>query len=130
MPRMKKEDSELLIVLSARLRQARKECGLERQDVQKLLKITSSSTISYHEDGKRFPEYDLLKSYATLYNCTIDWLFGMSERKEFTRRESELLSYNELELITLYRKASESDKNVAKRVLESSIPDIEKKIPG
>jgi len=58
----------------------RKKIGLTQEEVAKELKI-GRSAISKWETGVTVPRAELLPRIATLYNCTIEQLLGVSKEE-------------------------------------------------
>lgn len=59
-------------MLVERLRKARKEAGLDQEDVAKILKV-SQSYISKIESGQRRVDIVQLKAFARIYKKKIDY---------------------------------------------------------
>ncbi|WDV47384.1 helix-turn-helix transcriptional regulator [Clostridiaceae bacterium M8S5] len=66
-----------------RLKDLRKEKGIEAQHIAKLLNV-SKSTYSYYENNKSEPNYETLKKIADIFNVSIDYLLGRVEHKNAT----------------------------------------------
>lgn len=62
-----------------RLKQLRQENGYSQEELAKLLN-TSRSRIGMYEQGRRQPDFEMQEAIADLFNVTIDYLFGRSEK--------------------------------------------------
>lgn len=76
--------------LGERLRIEREKKGLSQEELGNMINA-AKSTISQYELGKRKPDTDILKQFAILFNCTTDYLLGLSDlpRPEYPQNESE-----------------------------------------
>ena len=61
-----------------RLEDLRKAKGLSQETLAKELNMTQQR-ISAYEKGKREPDIETLKQFASFFNCTIDFLLGKSD---------------------------------------------------
>ena len=64
------------------------------------------STFNGYVKNKRECDYDTLKRIAIVLNTSTDFLLGLTNHPSITHQEQ--LSYNEAELVTIYRKLSTS----------------------
>ena len=60
-----------------RIKQLRKEHGLTQQELADKLNLAKSSISSY-EGGARMPSYEMLINMSTYFNCSIDFLMGLT----------------------------------------------------
>lgn len=58
-----------------RLREARKKKGLTQASAAGLVEI-DDTTLSKYENDKSEPDNQTLNKLATLYNVSVDWLYG------------------------------------------------------
>jgi transcriptional regulator with XRE-family HTH domain len=114
------KEVDLKKIVAARLAQARTEAGYTQTEVKNLLGYRSTGTVSGHEDGTSIPRPEELYKLAKLYGCTMDWLMGDSSHKTLTRKEESELTPEEIRYLAAFRSASELDRSVALRILESS----------
>ena len=63
------------MLISERLKAARKECKLTQQQVADLSKL-DRSTYSYYELGTINPSIEALKTLTAIYKVDMDWLVG------------------------------------------------------
>lgn len=63
------------MTLGNRIRLLRQEKGLTQAQFGNCFNL-AESTISLYESGKRSPDYDVLKKFATFFDVTIDFLLG------------------------------------------------------
>jgi transcriptional regulator with XRE-family HTH domain len=75
--------------LHYRLKQLREENNLLQREIAEKLNMPRSTYVNY-ENGSREPDVETIKKIANYYNCTIDYLLGMTEirnsdeKQEFT----------------------------------------------
>ncbi len=93
------------MTFGARLKQLRKENGLEAKFVAKKLNI-AKSTYSGYENDKTRPSFELLNNLANLFNVSIDYLLCRSDyRGIMTESNSHItddLSQEEIEQLIKY----------------------------
>jgi transcriptional regulator with XRE-family HTH domain len=71
-----------------RLKQLRKDTGKLQKEIAKDLGLARSTYVGY-ETGYREPDLETIKKIAEYYNCSIDYLLGMTniknndEKKEY-----------------------------------------------
>ena len=92
-----------------RLKSLRIESGLSQQDIADKLNI-SRSAIGKYETGAAYPDIEKLIMLAGLYNCSVDYLLGISDNNPILTKE-------ELELIQNYRLLDERGKAVVNSVI-------------
>ncbi|MBR3768413.1 MAG: helix-turn-helix transcriptional regulator [Clostridia bacterium] len=107
------------MLLTERLKAARKECKLTQQQVADMLNI-DRSTYAYYELGVSNPSLDNLVSLAAVFKTDIGWLLGTDREGEAWRApESDLavlksckekqmaeLSKEERQIVALFRIAN------------------------
>ena len=91
--------------LKERLRLLREETGLTQKDFAKIMNI-AKTTYNNYETGKREPDKESLKRFATFYECSIDYLLGYSDiRNPYIKVKKDNIcdngTLNEEDLITL-----------------------------
>lgn len=64
-----------------RIKDLREDFDLSQEDVAQILHCTQAA-YSYYENGKRDIPTSVLISLASLYNCSIDYLLGISNSKK------------------------------------------------
>lgn len=67
-------------MLGEKIKELRKEKGLTLKALGELLNL-GESTMSMYESGKRSPDYDTLKKLSDIFECTTDYLLGLSNLK-------------------------------------------------
>ena len=65
-------------VLAYRLREMRTNAKLSQSDVAEKVGLNKMSIVNY-ESGKRVPDAITLAKFAQIYNCTSDYLLGLSK---------------------------------------------------
>lgn len=76
--------------LGERLRMLRQEADLTQKELAAKISLTPKM-ISFYENDQRIPPADVLIKLADIFNITIDYLLGRTNR--ITLEEEELLSY-------------------------------------
>ena len=72
--------SKRLVVLGARLAQARKEVGLNQQEAGDKIGVPSN-TISRWETGQNDPGFTQMEKAAEVYGTALEWISGKTEDK-------------------------------------------------
>lgn len=67
-----------------RLRGLREDSDMSQKELAKKLGI-SQRTLSHYETGKRDIPTEILIKVADYFNCSIDYLFGRTNKKELNR---------------------------------------------
>lgn len=109
------------MLITERLKAARKECKLTQQQVADLLNV-DRSTYAYYELGTTMPPVDKLLVLAAIFKTDISWLLGEDIPKNVFRspesiltlkaqiKERKIIDLNkeERKLIALYRVAAKN----------------------
>ncbi len=61
-----------------RVKMARQQSGMTREDFADKLQISVAAVISY-ETNARNPKFEILEKITTLLGCSYDYLFGYDE---------------------------------------------------
>jgi len=64
-----------------RLAELRKEKNLSQKEIARVLQITQQAYSNY-ENGRREPDYNMLKKIADLYKVSLDWLLNNEIQEE------------------------------------------------
>lgn len=67
-------------MLYPRIKNLREDMDLSQEEVAKLLHCTQAA-YSFYENGKRDIPTSILISLASIYNCSTDYLLGISDKK-------------------------------------------------
>lgn len=67
---------------SQRLRLLREDQDLKNKDFARAMNV-EPATVSNWENGNRFPKDDLLIKIADYFNCSVDYLLGRTDNREF-----------------------------------------------
>ena len=94
--------------IGERLRMLIDDTGKTQQTIAADLHI-SSSALSGYVNNTRQPDFGMLRQLAEYFDTTTDFLLGASGIRD---TEKNLLSDDEVLLVSAYRKASERAKNV------------------
>ena len=112
------------MVISERIKAARKECKLTQQQVADVLGL-DRSTYSYYELGHLKPSVEVIVKLSAIFNVDIEWLtgadrtgdslhspdYGIELIKAVREKNITELSKNERKFIALLRAASAIDKD-------------------
>ncbi|MBU3189606.1 cobalamin-dependent protein [Clostridium bowmanii] len=95
-----------------RLKNLRVENNLLQKDLAEMLAL-AQTTIANYEQGKRFPDEEMLLKIADFFNVSLDYLLGRSEinsaNEDFTQRDSLKLSKSFIDPTVLALKTSYFD---------------------
>ncbi len=111
------------MLMTDRLKTARKECGMTQQQVAELLGI-DRSTYAYYELGVSNPSLENLVALSSMFGTDIEWFLGIDREKEnWNAPENELhivravrekqmtdLSREERQIVALFRMACVREK--------------------
>ncbi len=116
-----------------RLKELREQKNLTQAQLSKFLNI-SASTIGMYEQGRRFPDENLLKHISQYFNVSIDYLLGLTNIPNIIDdyiQKSNTNSYHinddEQTLIKKYRQLKAEDKQIIDTMLERFVPTKEPK---
>ena len=85
--RANKWENTIYGIIGQRLKELREEAGLSQSAVAMEIGLNQMSVVNY-ENGKRLPQADTLRTYAEFFNCTTDYLLGLSDYKNaYTQEE-------------------------------------------
>jgi transcriptional regulator with XRE-family HTH domain len=87
-------------VFGERLRQLRKNRGLEVKDLSEKLSL-APTTIYGYESGSRGPDVETLKAISLFFDVTTDYLLGRSEHPRLTEKLDQEYNKKTLELISM-----------------------------
>ena len=104
------------MIMTERLKTARKACGLTQSQVAGILGIDRSA-YTYYETGKSTPTLENIRRLAAMFNVDISWLLGMPPAEdalcegdnafeadaEISRSGMTDLSKDERQLVAFYR---------------------------
>lgn len=102
-------------VLAKRLKEARENAGYKQIDAAKKLGI-SNGTLSGYERSYRDPDTDILNKMADLYEVSVDWLLGKSDKPNQTEEEEFQAFINDPELERWYRELPKSKEEDLRRL--------------
>lgn len=116
-----------------RLKELREQKNLTQAQLSKFLNI-SASTIGMYEQGRRFPDENLLKHISQYFNVSIDYLLGLTnipntvdDYIQKSNTNSYHINDDEQTLIRKYRQLKAEDKQIIDTMLERFIPTKEPK---
>ena len=76
------------MIFGTRLKKERTNKKLTQEELGKLINKTKNG-ISQYETGKREPDLSTLNKFAEIFNCTVDYLIGRTDKREATIIEGE-----------------------------------------
>lgn len=79
-------------IFSEHIKELRNNMKMNQADFSKLIG-TNQSTLSAYENGDRFPPYETLITIASKCNISLDWLCGLSEKKQ---SDETVVTYSDL----------------------------------
>lgn len=116
-----------------RLKELREQKNLTQAQLSKFLNI-SASTIGMYEQGRRFPDENLLKHISQYFNVSIDYLLGLTnipntvdDYIQKSNTNSYHINDDEQTLIKKYRQLKAEDKQIINTMLERFVPTKEPK---
>ncbi len=71
-------------MLGSRMKSLREELGMTQEELAEKLSI-SASAVGMYEKDLRNPNHELILKIADFFHCSIDYLFGRSEEKNFKK---------------------------------------------
>ncbi|NEZ46119.1 helix-turn-helix domain-containing protein [Clostridium niameyense] len=69
-----------MAIVHERIKKERIEKGINQPELAKALNV-SKQTVSNWENGKRTPDADTLTKIADFFNCSVDYLLGITDTK-------------------------------------------------
>ena len=99
----------------------REEKGLSQQAVGDAVSLTQQA-INRYENAHTEPDIETLKSLATFFNVSVDFLIGHSEiRKPTTELEASLLNDQEKAFISVVRKLPDAYRRTLLELLSQTV---------
>lgn len=107
-------------ILALRIYQMRKELDLTQEELALKLGLKGKSSIANYESGNIVPSDEIKKKMCEVFDCTMDYLMGISEFKN----EKDYISSNELSFQKMYDNSlNEKDKQIINSIL-NKIKDL------
>jgi transcriptional regulator with XRE-family HTH domain len=106
-------------IISTRLKEVRISRKLSQIDVMKLTQI-HNKTLSGYENGVSEPDIETLKKLVKVYDCSLDYLIGLSNKPDLDV-QIPVLHPDEIGLLEKYRKLDDIQKDTIKRVIDTII---------
>jgi transcriptional regulator with XRE-family HTH domain len=99
------------------LKLLRQQHNLSQQKLAEILHVSQQSIYKYENDITA-PDIETLINMADYFNTSVDYLIGYSDipRKIESTTQTDL-NADELDLIKMYRKLSEHQKNLSKMIM-------------
>ena len=108
-----------LEIFALRLKQLREEMGLSQSSFATLINV-KQQTLSGYERGNMKPPLDVARNIATKCNVSLDWLCGLTEKKQNTENMKTLADLFE----TLFRIEKSIEINIMEDVCEVQYIDF------
>ncbi len=106
--------------LNERLKACREKKGYTQTFISEKLDV-NKATLSSYESGRRKPDYETLTKLADIYEVSIDYLLGRAMHQKLTVKETEEISKETNEWMTLINQLSEDNKELFKSTIQSFI---------
>lgn len=69
-------------IIAERIKNLRKENGLTQEKLAEILGLNAKSSIANYESGANSPSDDIKKKLCELFNCSMDYLMGVTDIRE------------------------------------------------
>ncbi len=76
-------------ILGKRIELERTRLGLNQIELAKKLDLSSSASISQYEKGDRIPSDDIKLKMTEIFNCSLDYLLGKTDIKNYDKDEQD-----------------------------------------
>lgn len=76
-------------ILGKRIELERTRLGLNQIELAKKLDLSSSASISQYEKGDRIPSDDIKLKMTEIFNCSLDYLLGKTDIRNYDKDEQE-----------------------------------------
>lgn len=76
-------------ILGKRIELERTRLGLNQIELAKKLDLSSSASISQYEKGDRIPSDDIKLKMTEIFNCSLDYLLGRTDIRNYDKDEQE-----------------------------------------
>lgn len=114
-----------------RLKELRENKKLTQSQLSKILNI-STSAVGMYEQGRRFPDENILKNIAHFFNVSIDYLLDNDLQKKepdsimpgISLKNDIELSADEEELIKKYRQLPADRQETVKLILDNQVSAV------
>jgi transcriptional regulator with XRE-family HTH domain len=107
-------------MLNNRLSYLRKKAGLKQEEMAAKIGV-ARTTYAMYEQGKRHPDFEILRKIALYFEVTTDYLLGLSNTPNGNEEEEFEAFKNDPELERWYKElpnSSEEDLRQLKRIFE------------
>ena len=88
-------ETKLRLTIGKRLKELREESKMSQSDLASELNV-SQAAVAQYENGKNAPDEEKLFFIAKRFNCSLDYLFGLSNVKRIAVTASTDINRNEL----------------------------------
>lgn len=76
-------------ILGKRIELERTRLRLNQIELAKKLNLSSSASISQYEKGDRIPSDDIKLKMTEIFNCSLDYLLGKTDKRNYDKEEQE-----------------------------------------
>lgn len=76
-------------ILGKRIELERTRLGLNQIELARKLNLSSSASISQYEKGDRIPSDDIKLKMSEIFNCSLDYLLGKTNKRNYDLEEQE-----------------------------------------
>lgn len=110
-----------------RLKLLRTEKKLSQADIAKIIGV-SSQAVGLYENEKRDIPTTILKELSEIFDCSIDYLLGKTDKRNYTENKKELeINWA---LSGGYKALNDTNREIAKSVIESLLAKQEQEKKG
>lgn len=114
-------------ILGKRIELERTRLGLNQIDLAKRLNLASSASISQYESGDRIPSDDIKLKMCEIFNCSLDYLMGKSEIRNFKPNDEDILDLAKVGFTKdNYNPPTDKQKEQIKTIIETILQDNKK----
>lgn len=109
------------------LKKLRQEKELTQEELAKKVN-TARSNIANYENDKNMPSVDILEKLSEVLNCSVDYLLGKTDKRNYTENKKELeINWA---LSGGYKALNDTNREIAKSVIESLLAKQEQEKKG
>lgn len=111
-------------IIGNRIKKERNNLGITQEELAIKLGLNNKSSISQYENGDTIPSDDIKLLMSNLFNCTIDYLLGKSDVRNFDKNISfsDINRKSKFYNIPVYGKISAGQPNWSEECLEGYLP--------
>lgn len=84
----------MVVFKPERLRELRKDANMTQKQFSESIGCTMAS-LSAYENGSKIPPTQTLINISNKYSCSIDWLMGLKDEKDYDNSETAIKTYSD-----------------------------------